>query len=64
MEASVKRWQRVASLAEQVRLVEARIECAEAAGREPSIILVRLAQTLHAQLQRERLSWEGVAQTR
>ena len=42
-----------------VRMVEKRIKRAEEDGRDP-VILVRLAERIHAQLARERLAWEGV----
>lgn len=60
VEAVVKRWQKVAQLAQAVRLVERRVHAAEKEGREPPLILVRLAERMHAQLVRERLAWEGV----
>ena len=60
LEAVVKRWQRVSALAQAVRMVEKRIERAEEDGRERPLILVRLAERMHAQLARERLTWEGV----
>lgn len=54
-----KKWQRIAAIAEAVRMVEKRIKRAEEDGRDP-VILVRLAERIHAQLARERLAWEGV----
>ena len=54
-----KKWQRMAAIAEAVRMVEKRIKHAEEDGRDP-VILVRLAERIHAQLARERLAWEGV----
>ncbi len=59
MEAVVKRWQRVAAMASAVRLIERRVEAAEAQGRDP-VILVRLVERLRERLARERLAWEGV----
>ena len=56
----LKKWQRMAAIAEAVRMVEKRIKRAEEDGRDP-VILVRLAERIHAQLARERLAWEGVA---
>ena len=56
----MKRWQRVSALAQAVRMVEKRIERAEEDGRERPLILVRLAERMHAQLASERLAWEGV----
>ena len=55
----LKKWQRMAAIAEAVRMVEKRIKRAEEDGRDP-VILVRLAERIHAQLARERLAWEGV----
>lgn len=59
METMVKRWQKVAAMASAVRLIERRLEAAEAQGRDP-VMLVRLVERLHKQLARERLTWEGV----
>lgn len=50
----------MSALAQAVRMVEKRIERAEEDGRERPLILVRLAERMHAQLARERLIWEGV----
>lgn len=55
----LKKWQRMAAIAEAVRMVEKRIKRAEEDGRDP-VILVRLAERIHAQLARERLAWEAV----
>ena len=55
----LRKWQRMAAIAEAVRMVEKRIKRAEEDGRDP-VILVRLAERIHAQLTRERLAWEGV----
>ena len=55
----LKKWQRVAAIAEAVRMVERRVKRAEEDGRDP-VILVRLAERIHAQLVHERLAWEGV----
>ena len=56
----MKQWERLAHIVRAVRLVEQRIEAAEAEGRECPLILVRLAERMHAHLQRERLRWEGI----
>ena len=55
----LKKWQRMAAIAEAVRMVEKRIKRAEEDGRDP-VILVRLAERMHKQLAHERLAWEGV----
>ena len=59
----LRKWQRMAAIAEAVRMVEKRIKRAEEDGRDP-VILVRLAERIHAQLARERLAWEGVTDGR
>jgi hypothetical protein len=59
VEAVVKRWQRVAGLAQAVRMIEKRLARAERDGRD-AVLLVALVQRLRARLARERLAWEGV----
>ena len=58
----MKRWQRVAGLAQAVRMVEKRLARAERDGRDgrDAVLLVALVQRLRARLARERLAWEGV----
>lgn len=60
----LKKWQRMAAIAEAVRMVEKRIKRAEEDGRERPLILVRLAERMHKQLANERLAWEGVTDVR
>jgi hypothetical protein len=63
MEAVVKprlrRWQRVAAIAQAVRMIEQRIK-ATARDDGDTVILEQLAVRMRAQLARERLAWEGV----
>lgn len=55
----LRRWQRVAAIAQAVRMVESRIKAIQR-DHGDTAILEQLAVRMRAQLARERLAWEGV----